>query len=123
MIQSKQDYRLYLEQDKKALYREHPGSFKQKISSILFDDIWNYEKLLRKTEYYANCRGSNNNITKYLRYRLHKAQMKTGIEIYPNTFGAGLSISHLAPIIVNVNAHIGENSYSPFCGYSNLSWN
>ena len=52
MIQSKADYERYLEQDRIALYKT------RKKPRIAGDEIWQYERLLRKTEYYMNCKKS-----------------------------------------------------------------
>ena len=52
MIKSKDDYKYYLEADRIALGRK-----KTKIG-IVIDEIWTFEKLLRKVEYYHNCKQS-----------------------------------------------------------------
>jgi serine O-acetyltransferase len=48
MIQSKKDLIRYLKMDKYALgyTKKHPSPF---------DEIWEYEIVLRKHEYYINC--------------------------------------------------------------------
>ena len=50
MIKSKTDYLYYLERDKIAL------SIPQNVSHPRFgrDEIWKWERLLRKCEYYTN---------------------------------------------------------------------
>ena len=48
MIQSREDLRDYLSADRKALGRNRP-------KPSLFDDIWRFEIVLRKCEYYTNC--------------------------------------------------------------------
>ena len=53
MIQSKADLNHYLEQDRIALYKT------RKKPRIAGDEIWQYEILLRKTEYYMNCKKMN----------------------------------------------------------------
>ena len=51
MIQSYSDYQIYLEADRIALGRTHRYGF----MDWLMDDIWTYQRLLRKVEYYHNC--------------------------------------------------------------------
>lgn len=106
MIQSKADYKRYLEQDRIALYR------KTKRPRLAGDEIWRYEILLRKTEYYMNCHKSpvGKAISVLLHYRLRKAGMKLGgYHIPPNAFEEGLSIAHWGPIVVHPTARIGKN--------------
>ena len=106
MIQSKADYKRYLEQDRIALYR------KTKRPRIAGDEIWRYEILLRKTEYYMNCHKSpvGKAISVWLHYRLRKSGMKLGgFHIPPNAFEEGLSIAHWGPIVVHPTARIGKN--------------
>lgn len=57
MIQSKEDLRYYLKEDRKAQHKEINPSFKQIIAEFLFPDQ-NYEfiKCLRYVEYYTNCK-------------------------------------------------------------------
>ena len=50
MINSKNDYLKYLEQDKLALGKKY------KFPKLVHDEIWRFEILLRKTEYYVNCK-------------------------------------------------------------------
>lgn len=107
MIQSREDYLQYLEADAKALGYE--------INKPTFMGgrwhIYRFERLLRKCEYYNNCK--TNAIYKpykiYLKYKYRLLSIKYGFEIPLNSFGKGLSIAHIGPIIVNGNAKIGEN--------------
>ena len=50
VINSKNDYLKYLEQDKLALGKKY------KFPKLVHDEIWRFEILLRKTEYYVNCK-------------------------------------------------------------------
>lgn len=52
MIQSKEDYLYYLERDRLAL--GIPDNIRK--PRIGKDDIWRWERLLRKCEYYSNCK-------------------------------------------------------------------
>ncbi len=104
MIKNKKDYYRFIEADKKQLNRKgkHPK---------LTDEIWKYEILLRKCEYYKNCK--RNPISKiifnYLKYKKHKLGVKCGFSIPLNVFEEGLSIAHIGTIVVNSGAHIGKN--------------
>ena len=106
MIQSKADLKRYLEQDRIALYKT------RKRPRIAGDEIWQYEILLRKTEYYKNCHKTpiGKAISVWLHFRLRKKGRKLcGFHIPPNAFEEGLSIAHWGPIVVHPSAHIGKN--------------
>ena len=106
MIESKADLKRYLEQDRIALYKT------RKRPRIAGDEIWQYEILLRKTEYYLNCKKSalGKVIGVWLHYRLRKKGRKLcGFHIPPNAFEEGLSIAHWGPIVVHPSAKIGKN--------------
>lgn len=106
MIQNKADYQYYLEQDKKAL------GINRKRPSLIGDEIWIFQRKLRKTEYLKNT--SKGNIVKKIHYVLsmylfHRLRVKYGFSIPLNVFGPGLSIAHRGTIVVNGNAKIGKN--------------
>lgn len=106
MIKSKEDLKYYLEQDRIALYK------KTKKPRPAGDEIWQYEILLRKTEYVINCKkgpvGKLMGI--WYHYRLRKfGRQLCGFHIPPNTFREGLSIAHWGPIVVHPSARIGKN--------------
>lgn len=109
MIESKKDYLFYKEADEIALEQKR-GTIYYYISYFL-DDIWRFERLLRKLEYYKNCK--KNMLYKpyylYLYFRFQKLSTKLGFAIPPNVFGPGLSIAHRGTLIVNPNAKVGEN--------------
>lgn len=67
-----------------------------------------YQRLLRTVEYLQTKRGLPARIARfYVRFRLNRLSVRTGITIPPNTFGPGLSIAHYGSIVVNTRAHIG----------------
>lgn len=103
-IQSKEDLRYYLEQDRIALKR--PSGFVLKK-----DGIWKFEILLRKAEYYCNCMpGILKKVGSFYKKRLYRHGLKCGgFSIPVNAFGPGLSIAHYGTIIVNNTAKIGKN--------------
>ncbi|MGM9551706.1 MAG: serine O-acetyltransferase [Clostridia bacterium] len=74
------------------------------------DECWilrHHQILLRKTEYYINSK----NKVMYLIYkaRLNRIQNKYTLHIPPNCCGRGLKIMHVGPILINQNAHLGED--------------
>lgn len=103
MIKNKKDLKFYLKQDKKALKIPH----KRKFPRPLIDDVWKFEIVLRKYEFYIN---NNKKIRGILFHIIFlRLSEKLGISIPPNVFDYGLSIAHLGTIAVNNNAKIGKN--------------
>lgn len=105
MISSKNDYLKYLEQDKLALGKKY------KSPKLVHDEIWRFEILLRKTEFYVNCKKTfvGKICGKVLQFLYYKKRLKYNTYIPLNVFGPGLSIAHFGSIIVNGNAKVGEN--------------
>lgn len=105
MIESKSDYLYFLKKDKESLKL---GG----IKNYLFNDIWRFQRILRKHEYYAN----KNSLLKYwYAYKHKKIGRILGFTIPINTCGAGLSIAHIGTIVINGNARIGENCRIHVC--------
>ena len=104
MIQSKEDYLRFLENDKKALYKKanHPS---------IIDYIWKYERLLRKTEYYVNCRRDlvGRAWGLLLKYRLNRFGLRLGYTIPINVCDEGLSLVHYGNVTINLASRIGKN--------------
>lgn len=109
MITSKAEYNNYLLLDKKALGAEDENIIRRLIAP---NYIWEFQKRLRKVEYYKNCK-SNNLIGKvfynYHKLKLRKQSLRLGFSIPENVFGPGLSIVHYGTIVINSNAKIGKN--------------
>ena len=107
MILSKQDLSLYLMRDKKAL------GINRTRPKFLGDEIWRFEMILRKWEYYANCNCHLGLISRvlslYYHYKYHQLSIKMGFSIPINTFGPGLAIVHYGTIVVSRGASVGEN--------------
>ncbi|NLV27968.1 MAG: serine acetyltransferase [Methanomicrobiales archaeon] len=105
MIQSKDDYRFYLEADRISL------GIKGTWYEFFFDDVWKFQKFLRKYEYFYNCKKSK--IWKpyllYLMIRYKSLSFKYGYIININVFGPGLSIAHYGPLVVSYAAKVGKN--------------
>lgn len=112
MINSYKDYMAYLEADKKAL--RVTSSFRDRF----FHPIWKYQKLLRKLEYYMNCKkGICSKIALLcLRYKFQKESIKLGFSISPNSCEAGLELGHYGDIVINGKARIGQNCTIAGCG-------
>lgn len=109
MIQSKKDYIFYLKADEIALKKK--GGTVQYYRDYLLDDIWRFERLLRKREFYINCKKGiiYKPYSLYLYFKFQRLSTKLGFTIPPNVFGPGLSIAHKGTLIVNSNAQVGEN--------------
>jgi serine O-acetyltransferase len=107
MISSRDDYEFYLEADKIAL-----GIEEHSWPNSIIDEryaIWRFERLLRKFEYYLNCKRSWGRYIQYLSWRFYNEGRKLGFSIHPNNFGPGLSIAHPGTLIVNGNARVGKD--------------
>jgi serine O-acetyltransferase len=109
MIQNKEDYKFYLEADRLALGINNALS--RCLRNYIIEDVWKFERLLRKFEYYRNCRTSliGKAYSYYLEFMLHRRQVKLSLVVGPNCFGPGLSIAHPGTLLVNGHARIGAN--------------
>lgn len=105
IIRSKNDYKFFLEADKKSSY------FKTDAPRPFTDDVWKFQRLLRKVEYYQNCRKDPLGQLMWVFWRVcyERLSVKLGFTIPPNAFGPGLSIAHRGTIVVNGKARIGAN--------------
>ncbi len=105
MINNIKDYKAYLEADKKALRAT------SSLRDRLFHPIWEYQKLLRKMEYYLNCKKGffSRVYLFYLRYKFQKISIRLGFSISPNSCGMGLELGHYGDIVINGKARIGKN--------------
>ena len=104
MIKTKDDLKEYLEQDKIQLgiNRKYPRPFT--------DEIWKYEIILRKYEYWYNQATLVSKVMRsYYKMKLHNASVRLRITIGVNTCDKGLSIAHINGININHNAKIGKN--------------
>lgn len=103
MIQSKTDLAEYLEADRFALARK--GRF-----PFITDLVWRYQRLMRKCEYWLNCRRDPvGRLVYYYHYwRFFWLGVKCGFIFPLNSCGKGLSIAHVGPVILNGGAKLGE---------------
>jgi serine O-acetyltransferase len=112
MIKTREDYIFYREADRIAKSIPSKPSIKSIFKSLFFPDyIWEFQKTLRKLEYYTNCKkGFFFNLYQILiKIRFRKLSHKLGFSIPINVFGPGLSIAHYGTIIVNAGAKVGSN--------------
>lgn len=106
MIKSKADLKEYLKADQIAL-----GRGESSRPRFLHDVIWSYEILLRKCEYYENCRQDffGKIVGKMLKFRFVVVSQKLGVSIGFNVFDKGLSIAHFGQLVVSNSSQIGRN--------------
>ena len=107
MIQSKEEYLYYLECDKVAMRKT------TKSPRYKHDIIWTFERLLRKCEYYINCKHDlfSRIYLKFLKFRYVNLSHKLGFSIGFNTCGPGLCLEHYGNIVINQNAKVGSNCH------------
>lgn len=104
-IQSREDLLYYLKQDRIAL-KCLSGFVLQK------DNIWKFEILLKKAEYYCNCMpGKLKKNGSIYKRRLYRLGAKCGFSIPINCFGPGLPIAHCGAIVVNDTEKIEKNCH------------
>lgn len=106
MIDSKDKLKHYLKQDQLAL-----GRAADRRPKLFGDETWKFEILLRKLEYYINCKTGvlSAIIRKYYKFRFHRMSVQLGFIIAPNVFEEGLAIPHYGMLGVHANAKIGKN--------------
>lgn len=110
MIQTKEDLKRYIRQDRLMNGVPERTSFAYKIIRLLVPDLTiKYLFFLRKEEFYSNvCVGGG--ILRFLyRYKRRNLGIKLGYSIPINVFGPGLSLPHYGTIVVSKNAKVGEN--------------
>ena len=104
MINSYNDYKRFLESDKKALGKK--SIFPMPVG----DEIWIFQRLMRKIEYIQNSKRKILLPYLYLlKYRYRLMSIRLGFTIPINVFDEGLSIAHIGNIVINNMARIGKN--------------
>lgn len=102
MIETKEDLKFYLAADKFALgkSRKYPG---------ITDEVWKYQILLRKVEFFYNNNRTivNRVFLHFYSLRKHRLGLKLGFDIASNAFGPGLRINHYGNIVVHGGSKIG----------------
>lgn len=111
IINSKKDLKDFLEADRIALKK------KTRKPKLVADEIWKFQIILRKTEYYKNCRKDiiGKILFKLYQYNLNKKSVRLGFTIPLNCFGPGLRIVHRGTIVINGNTKIGSNCTIHVC--------
>ena len=106
MIRNRKDLQVYLRQDQIAL-----GLAGQSRPHPLGDEIWRFQRLMRRTEYHANCaRGpAGRLVARLYRLRYHRFCVRLGFHLPLNVFGPGLSIAHIGALAVNSRTRVGKN--------------
>lgn len=111
MIESREDLRRYLEEDKQALGANTPHPLVRSKNSMVWltDPIYRWERLLRRCEYWENCHASRLSfpIRLLLRRRFARQSARLGFSIPLNVFGPGLCILHYGSIVVSRHSRIG----------------
>lgn len=102
MITDKDSLAFYLAADRFALGKT------RKRPKLFSDEIWKFQILLRKYEYYMNTRKSHSLLFLVTRYRFHKLSVKLGFDVPLNVIGPGMKINHRGTLVVNGNSHIGK---------------
>lgn len=112
MSRSKEDYLRFLKSDQKALgaFTRYP-LLADNLMILMTAPCWKFQKVLRRLEYYINCKHSCINIP-YIIF-LKKIFINMSINFYfsipTNVFDECLAIVHYGSIIVNRHAKIGKN--------------
>ena len=101
MITDKETLAFYLAADRFALGK------KRKYPRLFSDEIWKFQILLRKCEYYMNT-NSRSLQSFFSRFKLHRLSVKLGFSIPLNCIGPGMKINHIGTVIINGNCHIGK---------------
>lgn len=111
MIFSKDDYLHYLYADKAALgaYTRFP-LFSSGMGPLLTDPCWQFQKIMRKLEYWTNCYNSawSKIYILYLRKVYQQLSIRLGFSIHINTFGEGLCLGHYGYTVIAGGTKIGK---------------
>jgi|LSQX01.1.fsa_nt_gb serine O-acetyltransferase len=108
MIKTYAQYLKFLEADRVSL------GIEKTLMNYLFNDIWRFQKTMRKLEFLTNCK-KNRFYRAYIAYRYKMQGRKLGYSIPINTFGPGLSIAHRGTLVVNAGAKVGANCRIHVC--------
>lgn len=78
---------------------------------LIGDDIWKFQRALRMVEYWSSRPANFLSLLPRLfwRYRHYRLGLLLNFEVPPFVIGAGLSLAHRGPVIINPHARIGIN--------------
>jgi len=117
MISSRKEYLNYLKADRIAL-GVIDWSIKQRILYYLVPGLTlKFHRILRKCEYYKNCKKGyiNKLIYWYYFYQFRRISVRLGFSVPENIFGPGLAIVHYGTVVVHKNAKVGKNCRIQAC--------
>ena len=104
MIESRKEYLEYLRADAAAVA---PNAT---LKTWFFNDVWRFQRLMRRLEYYTNCRKFFLlRIVTSLQFRQVRRILNFVIPL--NVFGPGLCIRHPGTIMVHTTCRIGANCH------------
>ena len=105
MIKSKEEYREYILEDRKALNR-----LNRRFPFTLIDWPLLFQLALRRAEYWTNCKnkGIYRPLTLFFQLRHRMIGNKCGYSIPMNTCGKGLNLAHVGTVVINAGARIGN---------------
>lgn len=113
MIQSKQDYKYYLDRDRQSSGIPIDNSFLSKLRLFFSQNYeWEFLKALRWLEYCENVKKRRlvGRVSWFIaKWKFRKISVKLGFSIPINVFEPGLSLPHRGNIIINPQTRIGEN--------------
>lgn len=113
MIQSKKEYKQYLELDRISSKIPQMSTMSAKIKQFLFPNyIWEFLKALRWLEYCENVKKKQflgGLLWLFAKIRFRRISLKLGYSIPINVFGSGISLPHIGNIIINPHVKIGKN--------------
>ena len=118
MITSKKLYKDFCKADLNANLNqyENQSGINYKLYN-LFNPLRRFLRLLRRTEYFKNCKKGILDRILYIYYlrKFKKMSIKLGYSIPLNVFGPGLSIPHYGTIVVSTAAKVGKNCRLHVC--------
>ncbi len=101
MITDKETLAFYLAADKYALGK------KSKHPRLFSDEIWKFQILLRKCEYYKNT-NKHSLLSFVTRFIFHRLSVRLGFGVPLNVIGPGMKINHIGTVVINGNSSIGK---------------
>ena len=105
-MKTREDLKVYLLADQKARFGDVSGK-RLFLAKLKAGSMWSYNVILRKLEFNKEC--GNYLRTIYYKIRLRGLSVKTGWDVSEGVFGPELCIVHRGTVVVNPNAHVGNN--------------
>ena len=110
MIRSREELEEYLACERELYFgKSRAEHLKGRLLGSKMFRIWQFLRTLRLAEYHKNGNGMWHRAAFFWYHRRKYALgIRLGFEIPENCFGKGLMIYHIAPVVVNEDARIGE---------------